>query len=106
MIARWVGWAAMVAGILGCTTHYVRPQNDKVYLYLKRPAAEQVFLACSVDGFSLRPARRIRGELWEAVVESNKEFRYFYLVDGSVYAPACRFHEMDDWGGKNCIYVP
>ena len=106
MIGRWVGWTALMTVILGCATHYVKPQNEGVYLYLKNGAAEHVFLACSADGFSPHPARRIGNDLWEAAVDTHEELRYFYIVDGSVYVPACRFSEMDDWGGKNCIYVP
>jgi hypothetical protein len=106
MIGRWAGWISLLAIVLGCATHYAKPQNDTVHLYLRHPSAEQVLLACSVDGFTRRPARRIQGGLWEATVDTSKEFRYFYVVDGRVYLPACRFVEMDDWGGKNCIYVP
>ena len=106
MIGCRVGWIALTVGIVGCTTHYVEPLSDKVILYLKQPAAEQVFLACSLDGFTHRPAHRTRNGLWAAAVEPNREFRYFYIVDGKVVVPPCQFREMDDWGGENCIYVP
>ena len=106
MIRYAAGWITLAAGILSCTTHYVKPHNEWVYLYLERPAAEQVFLVSSVDGFDRHPASKVSGSLWEARVETNSEFRYFYIVDGSVYVPPCRFYEMDDWDGKNCIYIP
>ena len=106
MIGRWLGWVALTAGIVGCTTHFVQSQSDMVVLYLKRPQAGQVMLACSIDGFTPRPARRLQNDLWEAVVEPNNEFRYFYIIDGTVYVPDCRFQEADGWGGKNCIYIP
>lgn len=106
MIGRWVGWTVLMASVIGCATHYVKPQKDRVHLYLKRPTAQHVFLACSTDGFARRPARRIKTDLWEVVVDTKEEFKYFYIIDGSVYVPACRFRELDDWGGINCIYIP
>ena len=106
MNIRSLAWLALTAGIVGCTSHYIAPQNDRVVLYLKQGGAEQVFLACSVDGYVQRPAHRTARNLWEAAVHTSGEFRYFYIIDGRVYVPPCRFMETDDWGGKNCIYVP
>lgn len=106
MNGRWIGCLAVAAGILGCTTHWVEDQNDAVFLYLKNPQAEEVLLACSLDGFARRPARRNQNGMWEVAVETKTEFRYFYLIDDKPYVPDCRFTEMDGWGGKNCIYIP
>jgi hypothetical protein len=37
-------------------------------------------------------------------VSADRDFSYFYLVDGKVLQPDCRMHEQDDFGGTNCVH--
>lgn len=62
--------------------------------------------ASSLDAYSPRLANKIGGYRWAVTVAANSEFRYFYIVDGAVYVPECKYYEKDDFGSRNCIYVP
>jgi hypothetical protein len=96
----------LVPVFFGCTSHYTKVSNDTLYLYLRQPQARTVLFACSLDGFSPRPAEPIDKHLWKVSAKGDEAFRYFYIVDGKVLTPQCRFKENDDFGQENCIYVP
>jgi hypothetical protein len=107
MIGRTSLLLLMLATVfLGCTSHYVKVSNDTLHLYLRQPQAESVLFASSLDGFSPRPAVQIDNQLWRVSTKADEAFRYFYIVDGRVLTPHCRFKENDDFGQQNCIYVP
>ena len=99
---------AVVAFCLaGCVaTHYHERQADRVNLYLRAPGARGVVFASSLDAFTPHPAIKIDGSRWVVSVSGGFEFRYFYIVDGAVHVPECRFFEKDDFGSNNCLYVP
>lgn len=93
--------------ILGCTpVHYIQKENRSVKLFLQIPDARDVQLAASLDSFKLRKARQSGSSTWVVEVPAEKEFTYFYIVDGKIYVPDCQLAETDDFGGKNCIFVP
>lgn len=94
--------------LAGCAaaTHYHERQSDRVTFYLIAPGARGVVFASSLDAYSPHLASRIDGTRWVVSVAAGSEFRYFYIVDGSVYVPECRFYENDDFGSRNCLYVP
>jgi hypothetical protein len=90
----------------GCAGHYYRKNNDTLSIFLKMPAARQVTFLSSLDGYKPRKAVRISGQTWQIDAPAQNEFRYFYKVDGKVYLPNCRMKEQDDFGSRNCIYIP
>ena len=92
--------------ILGCASHDYRVKNGKLYLRLNKPDAIAVYFASSLDEFRLHKAERLKSNTWQIVVPAGAELRYFYMIDGHLYVPPCRFKEMDDFGTENCIYVP
>ena len=93
--------------LAGCAaTHYYKRQSDRVTFYLKAPGARGVVFASSLDAYSPHLASKVDGSRWVVSVAANSEFRYFYLVDGAVHVPECRFYEKDDFGSRNCVYVP
>ena len=93
--------------LAGCAaTHYHELQSNRVTFYLDAPEAHGVSFASSLDAYSPRLANKVGGSRWAVTVAANSEFRYFYLVDGTVYVPECKFYEKDDFGSRNCIYVP
>lgn len=98
----------LVCGLLGCTarTHYVTIEAQTVTLYLQAPQASRVQFASSIDTFVLHEATRSNDGSWWVAGLGNREFRYFYLVDGKVFLPDCRFREADDFGSANCRYLP
>ncbi len=99
----------LVVGLLplaGCAGHYYTVRGDNVHIHLKRPTAEVIYFASSLDGYELHKTKRIDDMTWEVIVPAGAEFRYFYIVDGVVYLPPCRFKEQDDFGSENCIYIP
>ena len=93
--------------LAGCTaTHYHERQLDRVTFYLKAPSAGGVVFASSLDAYSPQLASKVDGSRWVVSTASGSEFRYFYIVDGAVYLPECKFYEKDDFGSRNCVYVP
>ena len=94
--------------LAGCAAanHYHERQSDRVTFYLKAPGARGVAFASSLDAFSPHLASRVDGSRWVVSVAADSEFRYFYIVDGAVYVPECRFYEKDDFGSRNCVYMP
>ena len=102
---RWLFLILAISTVAGCTTHYYKTQNDLVSIYLKKNA-QQVYFASSIDRYTLHPIDRNGKGCWEIQVSGNEAFRYFYVVDGKVYVPDCRFKEFDDFGMQNCIFMP
>lgn len=104
LIPPMIGLAAC---LLGCgASHYQERHLQRVTFYLTAPGAEKVDLVTSLDAY--RPHRAVKqaGSRWAVTVADHSEFRYFYLVDGSVYLPECDLYEKDDFGSLNCVYVP
>ena len=98
-------WAIIgfVAVMAGCTTHYCQKQRDTLMLYLNKPHAKRVILACSLDGFEPHEARHLDGR-WVVTLPSEDQFRYYYVVDGEIFLPPCQVRERDDFGSENCVF--
>ncbi len=93
--------------LAGCTaTHTVRKDDEGVTLALDLGGAREVLFASSLDGFTVHKARKGNDGAWLVRDLDDREFRYFYIVDGKSYVPECRFMEKDDFGLMNCIYQP
>ncbi|MDD5723490.1 MAG: hypothetical protein PHY29_07080 [Syntrophales bacterium] len=90
----------------GCAPHFHTIRGDGVHLYLRAPSAGEVFFASSLDGYASHPATKNDRGVWEYSVPAQREFRYFYIVDGQVFVPPCRLREQDDFGSENCVYFP
>lgn len=91
----------------GCTpVHYVEKNSNGVTLYLEAPQAQKVHFASSADNFRIHPATKGVSGRWLVAGLTDREFEYFYLVDGKLYVPECRYHQQDDFGADNCIYQP
>lgn len=90
--------------LASCSTHYHQIHDDTLTLYLDKPDAKQVLLACSYDDFEPRETRNVNKK-WVISFPARPEFRYFYLVDGEIYIPSCNLKENDDFGSENCIFV-
>ena len=93
-------------GLGGCTTHYYSITGSKIHLYIKKPKAKSVFFASSLDGYELHRAERKDNGIWEVTVPLGDEFSYFYMADGTLLIPPCRYKEKDDFGSENCIFIP
>jgi hypothetical protein len=93
--------------LAGCAaTNYPAGQSGRVTFYLRAPGARGVAFASSLDDYQIHRAEQVNGSRWMVTVAANSEFRYFYIVDGRVYLPECALYEKDDFGSRNCIYVP
>jgi hypothetical protein len=93
--------------VTGCTSHHFFTKNSgKLVLYLNAPEANEVLFASSVDNFRAHKAGRTSEGLWITGDLVDREFRYFYIVDGKTYTPDCQYREKDDFGAINCIYQP
>ena len=89
----------------GCADQYYRVKEGAVHIYIKNDA-RVIYFASSLDGFKLRKAKKIDKNTWEVRAPAYIAFRYFFMADGVIYLPPCRFKEYDDFGSENCIYVP
>jgi hypothetical protein len=91
--------------LVGCTPkHYITKDEEVVAMYLDLPKAKEVLFASSLDNFKILAAHQNGSGLWVINTLNNREFRYFYVVDGEIYIPECRYREKDDFGTINCIY--
>lgn len=68
--------------------------------------AIRVQFASSMDAYELHETRKNNRGFWQIDFQLTPESTYFYIVDGSVHVPDCRFKETDDFGSENCLYVP
>ena len=99
--------AAVTLCLAGCAaTHYHETQSDHVTFYLRAPGAKKVEFVSSLDAYNPHRASRLKDSRWAVIVVPNSEFRYFYIVDGTVYLPKCDLYEKDDFGSKNCVFIP
>jgi hypothetical protein len=97
----------LLTGLAGCATraHY-KIDGTRLYMYLQKPNAGEVYFASSIDNYVLHPTRLDAKGAWEAVIPLGYEFRYFFVADGRVILPPCRYREKDDFGAENCIFIP
>jgi hypothetical protein len=101
--------AAAALGFAGCAAAHYHDHGKgpgRVTLYLKAPGAKKVEFVSSLHAFNPQQANRLEDSRWEVTVAANSEFKYFYIVDGAVFLPECEFYEKDDFGSRNCVYVP
>lgn len=97
----------LAACLQGCAPrHQITVHGDTVILVLHAPQAQQVQFACSEDRYNVREALRKPEGTWLVTGLPNREFQYFYLVDGKMFIPDCRFQQLDDFGTSNCRYLP
>jgi len=93
--------------LAGCAaTHYHERQSERVTFYLRAPGAKKVEFVSSLDAYNPHRASKLSGSRWAVAVATHAEFRYFYIVDGAVYLPECELYEKDDFGSRNCVFVP
>ena len=105
-VRRLAGLALLpVLLTVGCASHYIRRDDGRAVFFLRCPRARDVALATSLDGFTPHKIHRSGSGLWVATVDADRDFSYFYLVDGKVFQPDCRMAEQDDFGGRNCVYT-
>ncbi|MBW2061170.1 MAG: hypothetical protein JRI95_06345 [Deltaproteobacteria bacterium] len=93
--------------LAGCGgSHHYRVGTNSLYLYLNKSDAVIVYFASSLDGFKLHLAEKKAGSTWAVTLPANRAFTYFYMIDGVHFIPSCRLKQFDDFGSKNCVYVP
>ena len=85
--------------------HYTRTAGNSVTFYYENSTAKEVMFASSIDQYNYHPAKIIRDDVWEVTVPLEKEFDYFYIVDGVITLPDCQLSVTDDFGSKNCLFV-
>ena len=90
----------------GCAVQQYRVINQELHIYLKDSEAETVYILSSLDEYTPRPATDTGAGYWEAVLPSDMEFKYFFLVDNEAFVPECEMKEKDDFGTENCVYIP
>lgn len=103
---RYLSSAVLIV-VAGCAPHHFNTrQSGGVTMYLDAPNASQVIFVSSADSFREHPTEKKARGFWMLEGLPDRPFRYFYIVDGKVYTPDCRYREKDDFGAVNCIYQP
>ena len=74
--------------------------------YIDLKDARRVEFAYSLDDYKLSMVKKKGSDTWEISVPADREFGYFFMVDGVVFLPECEYREADDFGSENCIFVP
>jgi hypothetical protein len=90
----------------GCAVQQYTVVNRELHIYLKNKEAEKVYLYTSIDEYEPREVLKDDSGLWVAVLPADKEFKYFYIIDGELFIPECSMKEKDDFGSVNCVYIP
>ena len=96
----------LTMGLAGCVNHFYQVKKNTLHIYLKKPGAHTVSFVSSRDGYKTHPAKKIDSWTWVVKIPAGSEFTYFYIVDGTVFLPPCRFTEKDDFGSENCLFIP
>lgn len=97
----------LLIALSGCASrHYVEQKSSSLVFSLRLPEATRVQFSSSTDNFVLHDTVKNKSGMWQITVTPGVELKYFYIVDGSVYLPECRFKETDDFGAENCLYQP
>lgn len=81
-------------------------RDNRLHLLLRKPEAKTVQLASSLNSFRLQRAEKLDKSAWRIITSAGVEFSYFYIIDGFMYVPECKFKERDDFGMENCLYIP
>jgi len=92
----------------GCMAGYEGHRKERVNIFITKPETEssEVLFFTSLDGFKPRRAERLKNGKWMVTALADREFSYFFLIDGRHYIPSCRYKEDDGYGHQNCIYSP
>jgi hypothetical protein len=93
----------------GCAVpeHYAVKSSNGVDIILYLPDVEKVYFASSLDGFKEHDLKKEPNDIWVmSRVKGSESFKYFYIIDGELFLPPCRYMEDDDFGNRNCIYQP
>ena len=109
MIKQYISSVLVLAALFllsGCAAHFYRVEGETVHFYLRNPDTTTVLFASSLDGYQFHEAKRVKNGLWKVTAPAEREFRYFYVINGEVFLPPCELKEKDDFGSENCIYSP
>lgn len=96
---------AIVTMFGGCSTHFYKVNKNDVTIYLRNSDSDTPLFLCSLDGYTAQKMKLEKG-LWMVTLPANSPFRYFYLVNGEPFLPACTMREHDDFGSENCVFEP
>jgi hypothetical protein len=80
--------------------------GHEIRLTVDRPDAKEVIFLSSLNRYEPVLMNKTFWGTWEIILPQDKDFEYFFRVDGSPYTPECRLRQEDDWGGRQCIYSP
>ena len=96
----------LTMGLAGCVNHFYQIEKNMLHIYLEKHRAHTISFVSSMDGYKTQPAKKIDSHTWMVKIPAGSEFTYFYIVDGTVFQPPCRFTEKDDFGSENCLFIP
>lgn len=93
--------------ISGCATSYsCKVVNNELNIVINKPETEKIFFLSSLDGFKRHEIFQNNKGLWEITLPADRDFRFFFIADESIFLPECNQREIDDFGSENCVYIP
>ncbi len=93
--------------LAGCAASpTISRQDGHLDFRLHLPEAGEVLFASSRNSYQPQPLHRDRQGRWITRIPAEREFHYFFLVDGKLYLPDCRYRQHDDFGTATCIHQP
>nr|WP_320013059.1 hypothetical protein [uncultured Desulfobulbus sp.] len=93
--------------IAGCTPkHTVVVEKNTVIITVHMHQVDEVAFASSLDQYRRHLAQQGTHGQWSIGGLPNQEFKYFFIVDGSVMIPECRYTVQDDFGSMSCRHLP
>ena len=106
MIRQMISIILVAWAVVGCANHSQKIKGGQVYLHLNDTSSRSAFFASSLDGFQRHPLTRQTKKTWLVTLPADREFTYFYIMDGQPFVPDCHYKEKDDYGSENCIFMP
>jgi hypothetical protein len=107
MTRFWYFIPIFLYGQIGCAAQFSQESEPgSITFLLHRPMARSVQFMSSLDGYTVRDTQPNELGMWKITLPAGENFSYFYRVDGATFLPDCQFQEMDDFGARNCLYLP
>ncbi len=106
---RLIAIGLVFAMVSGCSMapYSVKRYDDSISFLVKIPKAREVYFVSNLTDFRKVKAKNEGDGIWKATLPYRGGIiKYFYIADGRIYLPPCKAYERDDFGGKDCVYLP
>ncbi len=100
------GMVAIMLSACSTTSYSVKRYDDTISFYAKIPKAKVVYFVSNLTNLKKIKSKKESKDIWKTTLHYTGGVIRYYIVDGKIYLPPCRSYEKDDFGGRDCIYLP